>query len=190
MPESFRVTLEKVRQRDEKAIAELVAAHHHSLRGYVAAISTQIDSIDDLAQEVFLRALQRLDRIETLDDFPRFLRGIARNVSREHARKYVRSEAYIEFVDEVFASAQSSDAASPFNDPNVLAALRACVQKLSPKSQQMVALRYKEERRADEIGSELGMNGGAVRISLLRVREALLKCLRSTAGPHLTEAGL
>lgn len=106
MPESFQVTLEKVRQRDALTIAELIATHHHSLRGYVAAISRRVDSIDDLSQEVFLRALQRLDRIETLEDFPRFLRGIARNVCREQTRQYVRSEAYVEFVDGLFSSAE------------------------------------------------------------------------------------
>jgi len=190
MPETFEVTLDKVRRRDEKAITELVAAHHQNLRGYVAAISTRADSIDDLAQEVFLRALQRLDRIETLDDFPRFLRGIARNVCREQVRKYVRSEAYIEFVDEIFSAETPGTEDSPFNDPGVLGALRECVKKLPPKSQQMVSLRYKEELHAEEIGNEVGMNSGAVRISLLRVRESLLKCLRSTIGPKLTEAGL
>lgn len=190
MPDSFQVTLEKVRQRDALTIAELIAAHHHSLRGYVAAISRRVDSIDDLSQEVFLRALQRLDRIESLEDFPRFLRGIARNVCREQTRKYVRSETYIEFVDDLFSSAEKNVSDSPFKDPNLIDALRVCIKKLPPKSQQIIALRYKEERRADEIGDEIGMNGGAVRISLLRVREALLKCLRSTAGPRLTEAGL
>lgn len=190
MPDPFHVTLEKVRERDEQTIAELVAAHHQNLRGYVAAISMRVDSIDDLSQEVFLRALRRLDRIETLEDFPRFLRGIARNVCREQARKHVRSEAYVEFVDELFSSANSERTESPFNDPSILDALRECVQKLPSKSQQMVTLRYKEERHAEEIGREVGMNGGAVRISLLRVREALLKCLRTTAGPRLKEAGL
>jgi RNA polymerase sigma-70 factor (ECF subfamily) len=191
MADSLQETLEKIRRRDETAIAELVAAHHRGLRGYVAALSASVDAIDDLSQEVFLRALQRLDRIQDLEDFPRFLRGIARNVIREQARKYIRnSERYVEFVDEAFAAEDKTRKESPFQDASLAGALQDCVGKLTPKARQMLNLRYKEELHADEIGRELGMHGGAVRTSLLRVREALLKCLRASAGHQLKEAGL
>lgn len=191
MIESLDVTLEKIRRRDEAAISQLVSAHHQNLRGYVAALSANIDSIDDIAQEVFLRALQRLDRVENLEDFPRFLRGIARNIVREQARKYVQTnERYVEFVDQVFATENTAAADSPFRDPSLAEALRGCLGKLAPKARQMLMLRYQEELHANEIGAELGMNGGAVRTSLLRVRESLLKCLRGAAGRELSEAGL
>jgi len=191
MAESLQVTLEKIRRRDEAAIAELVTAHHHSLRGYVAALSASIDSIDDLAQEVFLRALQRLDRVENLEDFPRFLRGIARNVILEERRKHSTiKQRYVEFIDELFTAEETTPGDSPFRDPTIVQSLLACISKLTPKSQRMLSLRYKEEMPANEIGAELGMNGGAVRISLLRARETLLKCLRSEASQQLSEAGL
>ena len=191
MIENLQVTLEKIRRRDEAAVAALVAAHHLNLRGYVAAISTNVESVDDMAQEVFLRALQRLDRIENLEDFPRFLRGIARNVIREQNRARVRdSERYVEFIDEVFAREDTGDAASPFQDARLLENLQLCLAKLPDKARRMLTLRYQEELHSDEIGASMGMNSGAVRISLLRVREALLKCLRSSSGQKLLEAGL
>jgi DNA-directed RNA polymerase specialized sigma24 family protein len=67
-------------------------------------------------------------------------------------------------------------------------ALRGCVEKLPARSQRMLHLRYWEELRAAEIGRDLGMNGGAVRIGLLRSREALLACIRSRLGVVLSEA--
>lgn len=191
MAESFKVTLQKIRSGNEAAIGELVSAHHMNLRGYIAAVAASVDSVDDLAQETFLRALQRLDHVECLEDFPRFLRGIARNVIREHSRKNASNEAYVSFVDELFVAEEKEvDVDSPFRDPGVLVALRSCVERLSPKARQMLTLRYQDELRSGEIAQNLGMNAGAVRTSLLRVREALLKCLRSAVGQRLSEDGL
>jgi RNA polymerase sigma-70 factor, ECF subfamily len=191
MSDSLKITLERIREGDETAIGELVATHHLNLRGYIAAVSATVDSVDDLAQETFLRALQRLDRVETLEDFPRFLRGIARNVIREQSRKHASIQAYVCFVDELFeAEEKEVGCDSPFRDPGVLGALRSCVGRLSPKARQMLTFRYQDELRCDEIAQSLGMNAGAVRVSLLRVRETLLKCLRSTVGRQLSEAGL
>jgi RNA polymerase sigma-70 factor, ECF subfamily len=191
MSKNLDVTLEKIRQRDDAAISQLVSTHHQNLRGFVAALYADIDAVDDIAQEVFLRAIQRLDRVENLEDFPRFLRGIARNVVREQVRKQAQlNERYVEFVDQVFAEEETEHSDSPFRDPGLSEALRGCLGKLAPKARQMLVLRYREELHANEIGAELGMKGGAVRTSLLRVRESLLKCLRGSAPRELKEAGL
>jgi len=191
MLNGLKITLEKIREGDEAAIGELVSAHHLNLRGYIAAVAATVDTVDDIAQETFLRALQRLDRIETLEDFPRFLRGIARNVIREQSRKYANNEAYVGFIDGLFEAEEKNVVRdSPFCDPSVLGALRSCVGRLSPKARQMLTLRYSEEMQSDEIAQSLGMNANAVRVSLLRVRETLLKCLRSAVGQQLSEAGL
>jgi RNA polymerase sigma-70 factor, ECF subfamily len=184
------VTLKKVRQRDDLAIAELVRANHRALRGYVAALSSDLNAVDDLSQEVFLRALERLDKIDDLQNFPRFLRGIARNVVREHFRKNaIHSERYVQFVEEVYPSEESAGADLPVNDPQVAAAMRECMSKLSDKAREMLKMRYTEELPADQIGKALGLNGGAVRTSLLRIRETILKCVRSSLGRSALETG-
>jgi RNA polymerase sigma-70 factor, ECF subfamily len=185
------VTLEKIRRHDDDAIAELVRSHHRQLRGYVAALSADVNAIDDISQEVFLRALERLDRITDLQDFPRFLRGIARNVVREHVRKNARhSERYVQFVEEAFAAEEAVGADSPANDPHIVATVRQCMKKLPAKSREMLNLRYNEEMPAEQIGKSMGLNGGAVRTSLLRIRETILKCVRCSLAESRGEAGL
>lgn len=191
MTDSLNITLDQIRRRDEGAIEALIAAHHQNLRGYIAAISTNVEAVDDVAQEVFLRAIQRLDRVESLEDFPRFLRGIARNVVREQTRILVRnSERYFDFVDAIFVSKNDEPEDKPFQDDKILDSLRVCLGKLPDKARRILTLRYQDELNANEIGSSIGMTSGSVRISLLRLRETLLKCLRSNVGGKLTEAGL
>jgi len=185
MDETPRVTPEAVRRRDPQAIAALVRPHHRALRGYVAALSADLAAVDDLTQEVFVRALERLDRVDALEDFAAFLRGIARNVVREHSRRRARRAArYEQFVEEALAGTEP-----PPGDPGLSQALRRCVDALPSRSRRLLDLRYVEERRAEDIGREMGMAAGAVRVVLLRIRDALLKCLRSRRGVSPQGAG-
>jgi RNA polymerase sigma-70 factor (ECF subfamily) len=173
-----RETLQAVRNRDPETITLLVREHHRRLRGYVAALSADLEHVDDLAQEVFLRALERLDRVQDLEDFGGFLRGIARNVVREHGRRRGRdSQRFVEFIDQLHAAPEDAVEQAPGD----VAALRRCLESLAPRSRRVLDLRYAEERRADEIGREMRMNPGAVRVLLLRIRETLLKCMRAAA---------
>ncbi len=180
-----KVTLERIRNRDPEAIGALVKAHHRRLRGYVAALSMDLDAVDDLAQEAFLRTLERLDRVEDLEDFGRFLRGVARNVVREHARRLAyHHERYEHAIEESWAAPQERDA----EDPGPMRSLRRCLESLPQRSRRMLDLRYAEERTAEEIGREMGMAAGHVRVLLLRIREALLKCMKSAGGNAVQEA--
>lgn len=139
-----------------------------------------------MAQDVFLRAIERLDRVTDVDSLGSFLRGIARNVVRERQRKYAREgQAYMRFVEERCETASTSGKASWLADPELLAALRACVDALSDRSREMLALRYDEELNSDQIGQQVGLNGAAVRTAMRRARSALLKCIQSSYGPAI-----
>ena len=142
--------------------------------------------MDDVAQEVFLRAIERLDRVTDVDALGPFLRGIARNVVRERQRKYSREgQAYRRFVEERCETASASEKASWLADPELLAALRACVDALPDKSRDMLALRYDEQLNSAPIGRQVGLNAAAVRTAMRRARVALLKCIRSSYEPAM-----
>jgi len=171
------VSLDALRRRAPDAVTALVRLHHRALRGFVAMLCPDLDAVDDLAQEVFLRALQRLDRLHDLEGFDRYLRGIARNVVREHVRGRFRSyERYAAFVERVSGSEPTAA-----EDPGAIDALRRCVEKLPPRSRRLLDLRYAEERDAEDIGRDLDLAAGHVRVLLLRIRETLFKCLRGGA---------
>jgi RNA polymerase sigma-70 factor len=180
-------TLEAVRRREPAAVAALVAEHQRRLRGFVAFLcGRDLQAVDDLAQEVFLRALRILDRVTGLDHFDRFLREIARNVVREFRRREGARPEAEERLIESFAAAHEED---PAPESPRLSRLRNCLRKLPERSARILALRYGEERAAEEIGSEIGLKAGAVRVLLLRIRENLLKCIASGTALDAAETG-
>src|SRR6185436_1985662 len=67
---------------DPEAIAQIVRAHQGLIRGYVARLSPDPVTADDLAQEVFLAALRSLDRVDPDRGIRDYLLGIARNLGR------------------------------------------------------------------------------------------------------------
>ena len=159
----------------------LVQAWHRPVRAFVGALILGSQDIDDVAQEVFLRVIERLDRVAGVDALGPFLRGVARNVVRERQRKYAReSRAYERFIADRFESAASREQESWLADPELLTTLRRCLSGLPDRSREMLSLRYEDRLTSDEIGQLVGLNGPAVRTALRRARTGLLKCIRSS----------
>jgi RNA polymerase sigma-70 factor (ECF subfamily) len=178
--------------RDPEAVEALVRTHHRSLRGYVAALCHDSAAVDDLSQEVFVRALRMIGRDPTSDggvrDFAALLRGIARNVVCEHRRRGARESS--RFAEAMAAELERADPGRPerrVDDAEVLDPLRRCVERLPYLSRRMLDLRYVEELTAEEIGRAVGSGAAAVRMSLLRIREGLVRCLRARLGAALGE---
>src|SRR5262249_58042639 len=74
------------------------------LRSYLASQVHHLDDVDDLAQDVFLAALEGAPSFRRGDDFGAWLRGIARNKLLLHFRSQSRRhQALRRFRDEVAA---------------------------------------------------------------------------------------
>jgi RNA polymerase sigma-70 factor (ECF subfamily) len=186
MSEISDVVFDAARSGDRDAIAALVRDWHRPIRAFVGALLLGSQDVDDVAQEVFLRALERLDRVTDADAFGPFLRGIARNVVRERRRKYAREgRAFASFVNECCQTDAAGEKASWLADPELLAALRFCLDGLPDRSREMLALRYTEELTSDQIGQQVGLNATAVRTAMRRARVTLLQCIQSNYGPAL-----
>jgi RNA polymerase sigma-70 factor (ECF subfamily) len=170
------VTLDRIRKRDPAMLESLVGRHQRRLRGFIAILGLDTAAVDDVAQEVFLRAFRCLDRVEDLELFERFLRGIARNVVKEHFRDRGRTPKSLEpYIDQLSALSVTDTR----NEADRMTGLQRCLEGLTPRSRRMLDLKYLEERPSISIAVELGMTHGSVRVQLLRIREALVRCLRA-----------
>jgi RNA polymerase sigma-70 factor (ECF subfamily) len=179
MTELTPTVFESARRGDRGAIAALVRSSHRSLRAFVASLLLDTNDVDDVSQEVFLRALERLGKVNGVEALPAFLRGIARNVVRERRRKFAREEnAFGRLVEARYATVSESQTEPSLSDPETVAALRNCLTKLPDRSREMLNLRYDDELNSDQIGQQLNLNGAAVRAALRRAGVSLLNCLR------------
>lgn len=158
------------------ALTNAMTGHEAMVRRYVGALSGRAGDVDDLAQEVFVRTIERIDRLHSDEHLPRFLRGVARRVVREHHRRRRRHACAID-ADTLTLFAVGRDAASAAEHAEQLHRLQDAVDALPLVSRRMLEMCYAEDRTAGEIGAALGIKAGAVRVSLLRIRDRLRKTL-------------
>ena len=127
---------------------------HGVLMGYV-----QKADADDLTQDVFETAMQRLGQLREAAAFPGWLLGIARHAALDAKRRRVpMTGVAIEAVDAASTHEDRLDAA------RALAAIRA----LPEAYRETLLLRLVEGLTGPEIAARTGLTVGSVRVNLHR----------------------
>ncbi len=165
-------------QRGETEKFRLIVREYGLLvRGYLAARLPHQDDADDLAQEVFLIAFEKLASC----DPPRFagwLLGIARNQLRNHWRARARREdALSRFREEVSQLVESDlEAAAGRFTPVQIERLLHCIALLPDRLRRIVRGGL-EGIRSETIAAELGIKPNALYQARFRAHAALRKCM-------------
>lgn len=141
---------------------------------------------EDLAQEAFARAFDRLASYNADYKFSSWFFQILHNITVDHLRrKRVPSVSLDElqeaghpgFADPVRLAAP--DAAAEHGQ--LSAALSAALAHLRPEYREVVVLRYREELSVEEIAGVMGIPTGTVKTYLFRARKEMAD-LMNTAG--------
>jgi RNA polymerase sigma-70 factor (ECF subfamily) len=185
------VHVERAKAGDRQAFSQLVRMHHAVVRAYVSAHIRVPEAADDLAQEVFLRAFRRLAafQIPETGSIRPWLLGIARNLLLEHLRAELRVQTRAPLALEAALDARHLDDAQAPRDPlefeRRIDALQRCVGKLAPAASTLVQRHYFERQTLASLAAEENRQEGALRMRLLRIREALRTCIETA----IAEAG-
>jgi RNA polymerase sigma-70 factor (ECF subfamily) len=167
--------LSRARAGDAQAVTQIILEHQGVIRSYLARLAPDPVTADDLAQDVFLAALQSLDRIDPALGIRPYLLGIARNLARTAWRERLKGRRVS--GDELFETL--SEKLGPERPEERLAALGECLKRLPPKSAEVILRHYRDEDRCDEIAKDLGTAVSTVRSTLTRVRKALHECIQA-----------
>lgn len=169
--ESDDALVGRAAQGDREAFRTLIERHHRPIAGLAQRLVRHPDDVDDLLQEIYLRAWRGLPRFRSDAQFSTWLYRIAVNTGikmrkRESARVRTVSTDEWESFDE---AGVGIDDVGEGLDPAVLyvsdersSAVRAAVDSLPEKQRTVVALHYFEGRSCEEIGSMVGCSIGTV----------------------------
>jgi len=154
-------------------IAELYVQYHESLVRLLYRRTGDRDRAEDLAQEVFVRAL------ETPPTNPRpWLFAVALNLARDDGRRAVRQGRRLEAL-----RAEADGASAPAADAGLerdekVEAVRAALGRLSERDREALLLKAEGCDYA-EIAAALGLAPGAVGTTLARARRRLVESYRA-----------
>lgn len=155
---------------DRQAFAELHRRYHRMVHGILLSSVSHADA-EDLGQEVFLHAMQKLPTLREPGAFGAWLATISRNFSHTHHRRQRRTEDLTE-LNAGQTSAQ--DAARLQTESTVLDAIR----RLPDTYCETLMLRLVEGMTGPEIAAQTGLAPASVRVNLCRG----MKLLREELG--------
>lgn len=170
------------RQGDLEAFSCLVMRHQAGVRACLAVRLQDPIEAEDLAQEVFVLAYQKLAEFDSSRPFSPWLRGIAFNLLRNHSRKQrpviVGSAEDLQIMVEREIDQQHTEA----DEAEWLTALGECIQRLDNFSRELVTARYQHETDIDVLCQRYGKKHSAITMQLYRVRLQLRECVLRTMG--------
>lgn len=159
---------------------KLVRKYQMPLRAFLVSKTGDLSVADDLAQEVFLVALRKINTVQNHQSFQTWLFSVARNKAVDHVRKIARGkEIHSDGLEQLLAEPQRKLFAA--ND-QLLEALQDCVAGLKPQARTLIEEFYFDNKSSDVIAKNNQTKSSAVRMSLMRIRKALAKCIRHKSG--------
>jgi len=171
--------VQKVLEGDRGAYREVIAAAEAKVRMVVAAMLPDGDSVDDVAQEVFITAYSKLEEYESGTDFFAWMKAIARNVALNERKRWLRSRdfkhRYRAHIERSLAGERDGVAANIKGE--LLAALRECIGKLKGVSRSIIEAYYFNTDTSKEIARKSSRSEGWARLALHRARLAIARCL-------------
>ncbi|MEO7276224.1 MAG: sigma-70 family RNA polymerase sigma factor [Vicinamibacterales bacterium] len=168
-----RALLEAVLQKDRKAAAEFVSRFADPVFGYVSRrLTPRADLVEDVVQDVFLVALQKLDTFAGQSSVVGWLLGIARHKVEDVYRARLREpDPFPDDMDGLSAGA----AIEPDLDEVIDAAraeekTRRILDQLPSAYSAVLQWRYWEKRSAREMAEQTGQTEKAIERLLARAR--------------------
>lgn len=160
---------------DHDWFIEQVRREQAGLRAFVRSLGMRAEAVDDVAQEAFVTAFEKLQTFERGTNFGAWVRTIARFlVSKELRREDRRQRVLAAHVTEILVAHESP---APSEDPAPALALKRCLAELPERSRHLVQQRYFENLAPAVIASHEGRTANDVRQALFRLRAALYDCI-------------
>jgi RNA polymerase sigma-70 factor (ECF subfamily) len=177
MKEPEPALLERCRQGDSEAFAQLVAEQQDYVYTLARRVLRDPEDAADLTQEVFLHVWQGLPLFRGEARFRTWLYRIVVNHCLNHLRRKRREEKTVSLEDARQQLTMEEDLAVAAWKEERRAWVWRQVERLPLPYRLVLNLFYQEELSCGEIAEVLGLPVGTVKTHLFRARQALAEAL-------------
>jgi RNA polymerase sigma-70 factor (ECF subfamily) len=185
--EDFELIDDAVQKNDEKAFAKLMQRYKRPVYHMILKMVRNVDDAEDLTIESFAKAFRSLHKFKKDFTFSTWLFRIATNNTIDHIRKKKLNTLSI---DNRFTDDNGDGISIEVEDENLnpqeetikeqkAELIQIFVDKLPPKYQKLVRLRYFQELSYEEIAVELEAPLGTVKAQLHRARELMFEMVKN-----------
>lgn len=154
------------------AVHQLFVRHQSALKAFVLALWPNYTEAEDVMQEVFLVITRKAHEFIPDSNFLSWARTIARYEILAAQRRKYRLQS-----NEAVLEALEADCPEDLGVDRRLEALKRCIEKLPPKSQEIMRLRYHNNYGPNEIATLLQRSVNSINVALAKARVALRECV-------------
>lgn len=163
---------------DAAAALRLLLACRGMLIGYINAITGDPTLTEDVFQEVSIVVLEKCGQVSGADGFKPWARTIARfqalkAVNRRKTSRAVLGDDLVAAIDHAWDELDRED-----EDGEALLALRRCLERITPRAQRLVQMRYHQNLPGARIAAILGQPLNTVYVAISRIHRSLAECVR------------
>jgi RNA polymerase sigma-70 factor, ECF subfamily len=170
-----------LRRRDPDVLDALIEQYQHRLLRYLAHMTGNVATAEDLFQETWIRVLEKGHQYDGRSKFATWLMTIAHNVAIDHLRK--RTPASLDEMrdpDDGAPFEPPAQGPSPFEQAAATedkARIQAALDQLQPIFREVLVLRFQEQMKLEEIAKLVGIPLATVKTRLYRGVQALRPAL-------------
>jgi RNA polymerase sigma factor (sigma-70 family) len=178
--ESLRLLVAEAQHGSRAAAERLIRQHERWVRSAIYAVTGRVDQVDDIAQQVWLRAWQRLGTLDNPKRLRPWLYAIARNAALDARAADRRRQAVAGRLDGQADELDRRQVGPPMvaGDTEGREGLLRSVQALPALYREPFVLRHLEDWSYAEIGETLDLSIETVETRLVRARRLLREMLQ------------
>lgn len=190
--QDYKLVVAAIEDGRQDAYATLMNRYRMAIKQMMLKMVGNEEDANDLTQEAFTKAFNKLQSYEPRYAFSTWLFKIATNNCIDHIRKkrlvtLSIDETIKEDSDQEFS--YNIKATAPNPEERVvrlqrLKMMRSLISQLSTKYRLMIEMRFFQELSYDEIATELNIPLGTVKAQLFRAKEMLHNQLKNPAALH------
>jgi len=166
------LTIQKARDGDKEALAELVNMHKELAFNIAYRITKNVEDAEDIVQESFLKVFKNLDRFKEASKFSSWLYRIVHNEGLMLVRKQKKS---LEFLDAPMV--ENIEEAREHSDD--YKKLYEAIDQLSINERNLIDLFYLGDMSIKEIRKITGQSTSNIKVTLHRTRKKLQEKIKN-----------
>jgi len=159
---------------DERAVEMLYARYNVRVYRFILRLTRRVHLAEDLVSEVFFDVWRQAGKFEGKSQVSTWLLAIARNKALSAMRR--RIDAPLD--DAMAVPDQAVTVEENFDAGQRSAALRTCLQQLSPSHREIIDLVYYHEKSVDEVARIVGVPASTVKTRMFYARSQNARLLK------------
>ena len=177
--EQLFLLIQKAKDKDQKAQTKLINVFWVDVFSFVMKKVRDENDADEITVNVFSKVLSKLDMFDPHFQFKTWILTIAQNTVIDFWRKKNReNEDAVENLDEVKNQYAKSPEELLISEEEQKKIIKT-IESLDANNQDIIKLRFFEEKSIKEIAEELGISVANTKVRVMRAKKVLAELLKN-----------